>query len=190
MASHALRDRHARGVITHALWPLAPFIDSVDPGFVRVLMSASSGLHPVLCRHRSGQHFEYSQAADVFTTYIARAHAPIGALLPPVPAAHRARHVSAVADLVRQLLSRPGPYPSASGVSWIDVAFVLVVDVDGVGGDDAGVTGVVVSPSPLAQLARVVEFCGISQSLRRHVAWMPVSVPDFGVFNVQMDTAL
>jgi hypothetical protein len=176
-----------RGVITHELGSLAPFMDSVEPGLVRVLMSARSGLSPFLCRHRSEKHLEYSRAADVFTSYIARA--PIGAVLPPVPVAHRDRHVSAVAVLVRQLLARPGPYDSASGVSWSDVAVVLIVGVDGVGGD-AGVSGVANRPSPLGELARVVAFCGASQSLRQHVAWMPLSVPDFGVVNVQMDTAM
>ena len=128
---------------------------------------------------------EYSQAVDVFASYIARA--PIGAVLPPVPVAQRAWRVSAVAALVWQLLARPGPCGSASGVSWSDVAVVLVVGVDGVGGD-AGVPGSAIRPSPLAELARVVAFCGAGLNLRQHVAWIPLSVPDFGIVNVQMDT--
>ena len=50
--------------------------------------------------------------------------------------------------------------------------------------------GNAIRPSPLAKLARVVAFYGASQSLRRDVAWMPLSVPDFGVSNILMDTTI
>ena len=74
-----------------------------------------------------------------------------------------------------------------SGVSWSDVAVVLIV---GVGCPSVDAVGVAARQLPLVELARVVAFCGVSHSLRQHVAWMARSVPVAGGVNVLMDSAM
>lgn len=103
-------------------------------------------------------------------------------ILPPAPVANRAWHVSAAANLVRQLLAWPGRHDSASGAAWTDVAVVLALEVDGVPGD-AGVSVVAVHPSLLSDSARVIASCGATQSLQQFIAWTLCSVPDIGLGN-------
>ena len=77
----------------------------------------------------------------------------------------------------------------ACGLSWSDVAVVLLVGMDG-GDGGVGVPGVSLRPLPLSEMARVVAFCGVCRKLQRFVAWLPPSVPGPGVVNVLEDTAV
>ena len=91
-------------------------------------------------------------------------------------------------EVVAQLLSFQSE-SRACGLTWSDVAVVLLVGMDGCGGG-VGVPGVSLRPLPLSEMARVVAFCGVCRTLQRYVAWLPPSVPVPGVVNVLEDTAV
>ena len=110
-------------------------------------------------------------------------------VLPADPVAHGIGPGSgSLLEVVAQLLSFQSLY-RACGLTWSDVAVVLLVGMDG-GGGDIGVPGVALRPLPLSEMARVIAFCGVCRSLQRFVAWLPPSVPVPGVVNVLEDTAV
>ena len=137
------------------------------------------------------KHLNRSLAAGAFTDYMMRA--TVRSVLPADPVALGfgdgiSSVESAVCDVVAKLLSCSSR-ARACGLTWSDVAVVLLVGMDGVGGA-VGVSGVDARPLPLSELARVVAFCGVCRSLQRYVAWLPKSVPVPGVVNVLEDTAV
>ena len=132
------------------------------------------------CKHR-GNSATCPVGASCSACVATQCHMTCMAAMPLRPCT--AQRGSAVADLVRQLLAKAcSTCQCASGITWPGVAVVLIVGVDGVGGD-ARVPGVAIHPSPRAKLNRV---WGASQSLRRHVEWAPLSVPDSDVVAVQI----
>ena len=165
----------------------AGYLTAVDRGLARVLLSARSYLLPFLCLPRNLKYFDRSLAAGAFTEYIQRA--PIRSVLPADPVAHGIGPLSgSLLEVVAQLLSFQSLY-RACGLTWSDVAVVLLVGMDGSGGD-IGVPGVALRPLPLSEMARVIAFCGVCRSLQRFVAWLPPSVPVPGVVNVLEDKAV
>ena len=132
------------------------------------------------------QHVDRALAAGAFTEYICRA--PIRSVLPADPVASGSGSITGdLLEVAAQLLSCQSPF--AYGLTWSDVAVVLLVGMDGVGGD-VGVPGVVPRPLPLSELARVIAFCSASHGLQKFVARLPPSVPVSGVVNVHEDTAV
>ena len=166
----------------------APYLNTVGCGLARVLLSARSYLLPYLCMPRNLKHVDRSLAAGAFTEYICRA--PIRSVLPADPVAHGLGPVHTdLLEVVAGLLSFQSQ-SRACGLSWSDVAVVLIVGMDGGGGCDVGVPGVFLRPLPLSEMARVVAYCGECRELQRFVAWLPPSVPVPGVVNVLEDTAV
>ena len=90
-----LKNNERRGVKVVSLRPLAACITWI---LVCVLF----------CVRSVEKHLFCSQAADAFTTCLARA--PVREVLQRAPAALCARHVYTVAGLLRQLLARCDPY--------------------------------------------------------------------------------
>ena len=176
-----------RRMIAPNLGCSAPFLSVVDRGLARVLLSARSYLLPYLSMPRNLKHVDRSLAAGAFTDYIRRA--PIRSVLPADPVAHGFGPVSDdLLEVVAELLSFQSR-SRACGLTWSDVAVVLLVGMDGgVGG--VGVPGVSLRPLPLSEMARVVAFCGVCRKLQHFVAWLPPSVPGSGVVNVLEDTAV
>ena len=88
--------------------------------------------------------------------------------------------------VVLYLLSNPSGRHEV-GVSWTDVAVALVA---GIGGQAAGVAGLVALLLPLGEMARVVAQLGCDHDLHRHVPSRAQSVPAVGGVNVFVDTAM
>ena len=150
-----------RGAIVHRLGRRAPFLDVVEPGLARVLMSARSRSSHVLPVSHSFKHLLYAQPAGAFTDCIARA--PIGSVLPAGTVAQRFGPDLLV--VVLHLLSS-GSRRCGTEMSWTDVAVTLVA---GIGGPSAGVAGLVARPLPLGEMARVVAHLGRDHGLHQRV---------------------
>ena len=150
-----------------------------------MLLCARSRKLSLLSVPRPSKHLCLPLPAGAFTEFISSA--PIGSVLPPVREAQRPRQASALLEVAKSLLSSSVVYGGVTGVSWSDVAVVFIA---GVGTPACSAVGVAARPLLLAELARVIAFCGVSPVLNQVVSWLPRSVPVPGVVNVLMDSAM
>ena len=140
-----------RRMIAPNLGCAAPFfLDIVDHGLAMVLLSARCRLLPFHCLPSNVKHDDRALAAGAFTEYICRA--PIRTVLPADQVASGCGSITGdLLEVAAQLLLSLSRF--AHGLTWSDVAMVLLVgmDDDGVG---VGVPGAVPRPLPLSELAQ------------------------------------